>query len=313
LSAEIQVRQLLADGQIDLPLPGRGQTAERHRQLAAFGRKNLSVARLVEGHVDAVAILQELQKKPEKGALYAVWASDIPGTEGLSAEFNKDRLRLAGKKMFCSGAGIADRALVTCNVPGLLLDMDLRNRGTSLEFDLSDWKTEVFAQTNTATVYFKEFEIPAEFSIANRDWYLDRSGFWHGACGPASCWAGGALRLVDYAKSRVNQCKPHSKAHVGAMRAAAWAIESYLDAAGQQIDARPADADAARIRALMFRHRIEQSCIEVLNRFGRALGPRPLIYDAEIGTHYRELEIYIRQCHAEVDLEGIVTEDDWEN
>ena len=30
-------------------------------------------------------------------------------------------------------------------------------------------------------------------------WYVERNGFWHGAVGPAACWAGRAAGLVDAA------------------------------------------------------------------------------------------------------------------
>ena len=40
-------------------------------------------------------------------------------------------------------------------------------------------------------------------------------------------------------------------------------------------------------------------------RFGRAFGPRPLAFDAEISRLYHELSLYIRQSHAESDLEDL--------
>ena len=42
-----------------LPLPGGGQTGERWAVLAAVGERNLTVARVLEAHSDALAILAE--------------------------------------------------------------------------------------------------------------------------------------------------------------------------------------------------------------------------------------------------------------
>jgi hypothetical protein len=42
-----------------LPLPGAGNTAERHSRLMQIGREDLSLAKLAEAHWDAVAILAE--------------------------------------------------------------------------------------------------------------------------------------------------------------------------------------------------------------------------------------------------------------
>jgi hypothetical protein len=49
---------------------------------------------------------------------------------------------------------------------------------------------------------------------------------------------------------------------------------------------------------------IERACTEVLDRFGREFGP---VRSLERATHQRFLEtqLYIRQCHAERDLEAL--------
>ena len=47
-------------GRLNLPLPGGGRTRERWAALAELAGEDLSVARLAEGHADALAILAEL-------------------------------------------------------------------------------------------------------------------------------------------------------------------------------------------------------------------------------------------------------------
>jgi hypothetical protein len=47
-------------GRLDLPLPGAGATRERWAAFADLAGEDLSLARLCEGHADAVAILAEL-------------------------------------------------------------------------------------------------------------------------------------------------------------------------------------------------------------------------------------------------------------
>ncbi len=53
-------------GELDLPLPGSGQTAARWAALARLGRRDLCLARLAEGHADAVAILAEAGRAPSR-------------------------------------------------------------------------------------------------------------------------------------------------------------------------------------------------------------------------------------------------------
>jgi hypothetical protein len=49
----------------------------------------------------------------------------------------------------------------------------------------------------------------------------------------------------------------------------------------------------------------EERCSDVLRRFARAYGPRPLAFNREASRRYRELDQYIRQSHAERDLESL--------
>src|ERR1700748_1079014 len=100
---ESRLRELLSDGRLDLPFPARGQTAARHRQLIELARKDLTLARLVEAHTDAVAILAEAGRQPQPGALYGVWASET-ANQIVSLSSEGDQSRIAGSKMFCTGA-----------------------------------------------------------------------------------------------------------------------------------------------------------------------------------------------------------------
>jgi alkylation response protein AidB-like acyl-CoA dehydrogenase len=285
-----------------LPVPGRGYTSFRHRRLMETGRENLSLARLAEAHWDAVAILVEAGRKPKPGALYGVWAAEIPN-QPLRLEYSGTGSRINGSKMFCSGAGLVDRALVTLGLPEQqLVDIDLRQHADKISFDDSGWKTTAFKETRTATCIFSDIPVTGADIIGEAGWYLNRAGFWHGACGPAACWAGGAAGLVDYAMQQRRK-DAHTLAHLGAMHAALWSMQAALDAAGHEIDEAPDDAQTARIRARTVRHLVEQASTDILRRMTRAFGPYPLAMDEEISRRCQELDLYLRQCHAERDLE----------
>ena len=55
-----QVGRWVAAGELDLPLPGSGQTALRWHRLAELTEADVVAGRLAEAHTDAVAILAEL-------------------------------------------------------------------------------------------------------------------------------------------------------------------------------------------------------------------------------------------------------------
>jgi hypothetical protein len=290
------LRSVAAEG---MPLSGGGQTPLRHARLMDLGRQNLPLARLAEAHFDAVAILAEARRQPEKGALYGVWASEIPGEE-LSLSGGA----INGVKRFCSGAGIVDRALITVGGPEpLLVDLDLREN-PGIHFDESDWKTNALIETHTATATFAGMPVAADEVIGPPGWYLDRLGFWRGAIGPAGCWAGGAEGLVDYAAHQKRN-DPHTMAHFGAMHSSVWALRSYLESAGREIDKDTNTFARARILALTVRHLVEQSCTDILRRLTRAYGPHPLVSNSEVSRRYLDLDLYLRQSHAERDLETL--------
>lgn len=286
-----------------LPLSGKGNTAERHRRLFEIGREDLSLAKLAEAHWDAIAILAESGREPAPSALYAVWASELPG-QPLRLEREATSVRVVGGKMFCSGLGIVDHALVTVGSPEqCLVEIDLKRNSRAIEIDISDWKTGAFRSTNTGTITFHGTEISGSI-IGESSWYLDRPGFWHGAIGPAACWAGGGAGLLDAAFENKRD-DVHTMAHLAAIHANIWATEAYLAVAGREIDESYSDCNAAMVRALRVRHLIEQACTDTLRRFARAYGPHPLTMVGETSRRYHELDLYLRQSHGERDLESL--------
>src|SRR5690348_5861896 len=86
-------------GRLSLPLPGGGRTRERWAALADLAGGDLSLARLAEGHADALAILAELGglASPPAGSRWGVWAAQPPGPR-LMARRADGGWRLDGTK-----------------------------------------------------------------------------------------------------------------------------------------------------------------------------------------------------------------------
>jgi alkylation response protein AidB-like acyl-CoA dehydrogenase len=306
-SLEHRLEGFAASATSHLPLPGAGNTPQRHQALCRWGAGDLSFARIAEAHTDAVAILSEGNQLPRGGALYGVWASDAPPSRVTCERLASGEWRIAGIKQFCSGAGFVDAALVTAQHADGILLFDLPIKHPRVIRQPSAWVSPAFADTSTTPVKFDSLVIPDRNRLGDAGWYLNRPGFWHGSVGPAACWAGGAQSLIDAAVS-LNRRDPHSRAHVGALEAAAWGLHATLEQAGREIDADPQDrSGTARTRGLKVRHLIERACAEVLDRFARATGPHLLVYDAHIVRQHQALALYIRQCHGERDLASIPT------
>ena len=307
MTVEQRFRALLATGALDLPALGAGATPERLRRMTTIARDDLVLARLVEAHVDAIQILREAGRTPAPGAWYGVWAAEDPEAV-LTLHRTESCLLLNGTKAFCTGAGLVDRALVTVRTPAsLLIDIDLRDAPHGIVADTSAWITPAFAEAQTAVVAFHDIVLTDDALVGGPGWYLDRPGFWNGATGPPACWAGGAIGLVDWAIDRCvsGMPDPHRDAATGALSALGFQMEAVLDHAGRLIDRDPYDEATARIRSLQTRQSIERACADVLDHFGRAFGPRPLAFEDQTHRRYLEVQLYIRQCHAERDLANL--------
>jgi alkylation response protein AidB-like acyl-CoA dehydrogenase len=290
-------------GMLDLPLPGGGTTARRFAALVNFGRQHLALARLIEAHADALSILEEAEH-PAPPGLLGVWASAGAGST-VDAAPDSHGWCLAGAKQYCSGLGIVDHALVTAKSGDaeLLFLLPLDSQG--LVPDLSVWRTQALAETATGRVVLDNVRLPSGCLVGRPGFYLERPGFWHGAIGVAACWAGGALGVADEFE-RTTRADPHTLAHVGAVHAESWSLRVLLERAASEIDQDPADGyGQARVRALTVRYLVERSCREVIDRTGRALGPGPLALESAHSNRVADLTLYIRQHHAERDLEEL--------
>lgn len=299
-----RVRGLLMEGHLELPLPGHGATAQRLGALMEFARVDLSLAHIIEAHTDAIAILAESGRQAAR-KLYGVWASDGPQSRLTATPLPRGAWRLEGIKQYCGGASMVDAALVTAHSDDGLLLLDVSMDTPGITILPSTWVTAALSDTVTGPVSFESVDLPSDAKVSGPHWYLQRPGFWHGALAPAACWAGGAHYLID-AATNSNKKDPHARAQVGALQSIGWGLDAILAQAALEIDADPSDRHhEAHVRALKVRHLIERWCTEVMDRFGRATGPLLLAHDTEAVRHYSALTLYIRQCHAERDLETI--------
>jgi hypothetical protein len=282
------------------PLPGSGNTARRWSLLAGLGAEDLALVRLVEAHADAVAIVAELGgPSVSPGQRWGVWAAGPPGSVTASAEGGVWRLK--GTKAWCSGATIVTHALVDAatGTGQRLFAVDVRD--PEVDTGEAAWDGIGMAAADTRQVSFGEV---AATPIGGSGSYLDRPGFWAGAIGVAACWSGGAAQVArTLHKAARTRRDPHLLAHLGGVHVALYENVAVLAAAADEVDRRP-NADHA-VLARSVRSTVEQNAAEVMTRVGRALGPGPMAHDGEYAQLVADLTVYIRQHHAEVDLEAL--------
>ncbi|KAA9152762.1 acyl-CoA dehydrogenase [Amycolatopsis acidicola] len=293
-SLTTELRHLAGEGALDLPLPAGGRTWERWRALAALGARDLALARLAEGHTDALAILAEAGREPVPDALYGVWAAKSGGTGA-----KLDRGRLSGTVRFCSGAHFLDRALVAAD--DLLVEVDLTREG--IERDASSWQAIGMAESDSADVLFHELPVAPDDVIGSPGWYVSRPGFAHGSCGVAAVWLGGAEGVLADVAAYLRSREPdeHQLAHLGAMHTAIRATDALLEQTAHAIDAHAEDP----LSAAVCRAAAENCATTVLDRAPKVTGPTPLCRDRGFAQRMSDLLVYVRQHHAERDLAAL--------
>lgn len=303
-SAAPATRALLREiesGGLDLPLPGSGHTWLRWQTLIRLGAEDLSLARLAEGHVDALAILAELGgSPPARNTIWGVWAAHPPGHR-LRARPLDTGWVLEGSKPFCSGARTCTRALVSAEPDsGEHLLFAIENEHTVADPDT--WAAEGMSDSETFTLDFRNVRA-VPIGVPNA--YTNRPGFHHGGAGVAACWYGGALAVADplAAKARRHDPDPHTLAHFGAVVRDLRGAEDMLRRAAREIDEDPDDSEGrAAERALLVRSAVVAACTSVLDHCAEALGASPFASDPAYTRAAQDLSVYIRQHHGTRDL-----------
>ena len=289
--------RLRVDGM--LPLPGSGNTLARWRVLAALGAADLALAKVLEAHHDAIAILADLDvPPPADGTLLAVWAAEGPLSTVMVHE-TADGLRVTGQKPWCSGARFVDGALLTAWHPvGDRVLVQVPMHGAGITHPAGEhWQAVGMAAIESGPVDFDG--VPCT-RVGAPGAYLTRPGFWHGGAGIAACWYGAAVaiaqRMADPARV---QRDPHLAANLGHVDMALGASAALLRELATRIDAAPGQTHQRDVMRL--RSQIERSCAAVMDAAARSLGPAPLCTDGAHARRCADLAVFMRQSHAERD------------
>ena len=264
--------------------------SELIEDLIGLGRTDIPLARLAEGHIDALRILDQAERRPQGDALYGVWASRSQQT-GIRATPEADGLlRLEGVLRFASGAGLLDRALVPVWLSDgshLLIDLAVAD----LPVDSSRWFTGAMTASRTHQVTI-DSQVNVDERIGGADFYLQRPGFFPGGVGVAACWIGGAARVLDLVHVLHRQPSPAQQIRLGRMRGDLAVGAATIRATAALLDR--AAAESAEL---------DWQAVSTEARSGAAEAVRRLITDARLVTGPAGLAMHEGLAHAIPDLE----------
>ena len=269
--------------------------------LTELGRVDLCLARLVEGHADALRILDQAGEAPRPG-VYAVWASRSAGT-GVRARPSGPGWQLDGELRFASGIDIVDRALL----PGWLDDdthllFDVEAGG--VEADRTTWRTSAMDASRSFTVAVHQPCAPADV-VGPENFYLRRPGFLVGGLGVAAVWAGGAQSVLDQVTAGLGRFEPsaHQLRRLGLVEQAVWAARTAVEVTAHRLPR--LDATAVERETTLARTAVVIACEEVVAEAARIVGPGGLSSDARLARTLADLAIFVRQHHVDSALEDL--------
>lgn len=277
----------------------------------AVARADGSVARILDGHLNAVERVAVLAPEPLRrevldgvargGLRLGVWGADPGPGEGSPARLAGvgAARRLEGVKVFCSGAGGLDLALVAARdgerAPALVL-VDARE---GVEVDRGWFAGAGMRTSESHRVVFRDAPViavmgdPGELT---REPWLSRD-----AIRTAACWAGIADRAADAALDAL-AAAPHSELAAlaaGRIVGALAALDRCLADATARVAGGPPAGPQARALSVHVRVAVAEACRTISTTAAAAAGSRALARGGELDLCRRDLDLFLLQHRLE--------------
>lgn len=285
------------------PRPGEGSTARLWELLASVTAVDVAAGRVLEPHLDALAILAQAGDGPEDGdGAWGVFAAEGPGLRLEATPDGAGNYLLNGSKPWCSLAAHLDGAVLTAHSAAgrEAFAVDLHAPGVSC--DAPQWTSRGLREIPSGTVHFDGV---SAVPVGGPGWYFQRPGFAWGGMGVAACWFGGAVAVARDFSSALAAAADKGRepdqialAHLGETDRIIASLSGYLARTAQRIDAGELSGSGAWSEALRVRGTVAAAVERIQTVVAQNLGPGPLAFNEEYGKRMADLSLYIRQHHA---------------
>ncbi|ETF03619.1 hypothetical protein W822_05650 [Advenella kashmirensis W13003] len=310
---------------------GLGCNSDRHSVLTAFavlralGRASLSVARLYEGHMNAVKLVvlyasdaqkTQLLARLAEGQLWGVWGAD--GATPLSGSLISDtptgprRYMLHGQKAFASGLGLLDQAIVTFNKGPDGVALALVNVSEPKRQDKAAWRASGMKATWSGVYDFEGVQIDASVLIGKPGDYIKEPYFEGGIWRYCAAQHGAVEQIVRLWRARLEQRgraeDPIQLSRLARARARLIAVYAMLRDACLQVETfvatKPStgnfgledDRRNAVEMALLAREMTEEMAVVVMDDAKKSLGVEAHLPQSDLERIFRDLSLYLRQA-----------------
>lgn len=273
--------------------------------LSALGGASLAVARIYEGHVNALRLVTCLGSAHQRatvasaviaGGVLAVWSAD--GADPVRLKTSGDSMVLCGTKAFASGLGDVALAVVSAKTQhGIQLVLVSAN--DPARFDYSGW--DMTAMVGSRSGRFDCDGLPADEvnCLGKVDAFFEEPDFHGGIWRLCACYSGAMMRLVEDLAlliSRRDQDDDALARHrlglaiIEAEGSAMWAREACMAA---EVGT---DCNRALSAALLAREAIERSAMRLIELVERSGGTAIHGRASPAGRTIRDLRLYLRQA-----------------
>ena len=281
----------------------RAENAALLDLLRLVGRADLSLGRIVEGHINALKLFAwygsagqkaELAARLRAGEFFGVWATEPPPGVGLNRD--GEGWRLTGGKIFATGAGGLARAIVTARDEDgetqlVVVPADLAGR-----VDLSRWRVRGMRATGSGSYDLGGLRPAATDLLGAPGDYGREPRFTAGAWRFLAVQLGGIEALLAETRAAMSEAArgdPLQRAKFG--EAVAAARTAYLwvrEAAQRAADDAPGAEDFVR----MARGVVERAGLDMIELAARIVGTRSAFDGERIDKISRDLSLYLRQA-----------------
>lgn len=293
--------------------------------LRRLGRTDLSLARLFEGHVNAVRLIEvhgrgaprdRVRRLVREGALLGVWGADDSPPVRLCPDPGgapSGPFRLEGRKRFASGLGLVTHAIVTARTEAGV-QMVLVEATEPARQDPAAWTASAM-RASVSGGFDAEGLAPAPGDLlAGPGALMTEPHFEGGIWRYCAAHVGGAEALVEETRKVLDRAgrlaDPIQRARLGQAYAAADTARLATEAAAliteTAVDGTEEAIRRAVARALLARETVESRCTEIMALCERALGT--LAHDAAqpVDMIRRDLSLFLRQAAPDAKLDRAV-------
>lgn len=281
--------------------------------LSIIGWGDLSLARLYEGHINALLLVQQFGEPDQieraacdaqRGLIFGVWNTE--GGDGLHLTTIGNELRLHGGKMFASGAGSIERPLVTArddNDGWVMLLLEMERTPSSVDRD--SWRPFGMRASQSYAIDLSGVRIEPRQIIGQNGDYYRQPWFSGGAIRFCAAHMGGAAALLDLAREELNARDraddPLQRARIGRASSAIAAGFAMLDTSAALADRShfgggPCTHDDRFLTYVgLTRTTIERICLETIELVEQSLGASSLMATHPAARIGADLRLYLRQ------------------